>query len=302
MTPLLLAGGTGLIGSRLQTFLRPHYDVRLLTRQPKAADHFYWNPEKGEMDETALRGVGVVINLAGAGIAEKRWSEARKNLLIESRVAGARVLHRALQKMEDRPAAYISASAIGYYGNSGERLCREEDAPADNSFMVVCCKEWEKSVAPIADLGIRTTIMRIGIVLTPQGGALKEIVRPLRFGAGSYFGNGQAWWSWIHLDDVCRMFLWAAATAEVSGVYNAVAPHPVRNEPLVRATAGAMRQPAAFLPVPAMALRFLLGEMSAVVLNSNRVSAEKVQKAGFDFQFPKIEPALANLFSSGDVS
>lgn len=255
-------------------------------------------PGEGRNRREALEGADVIINLAGAGIAEKRWSEARKSLLIESRVSGTRVLHRVLQKMELRPSAYISASAIGYYGNSGERVCREEDIPADNSFMVVCCREWEKSVEPIAALGLRTAILRIGIVLMPEGGALREVVKPLRFGLGSYFDDGEAWWSWIHPDDLCRLFVWAAQSEQVQGIYNAVAPQPLRNKPLVQAIAEAMNQHAAFLPVPAFVLRLALGEMSAVVLNSNRVSADKVQQSGFTFQFPTAECALKDLLAS----
>jgi len=295
-----IAGGTGLIGTRLVSMLLDKgYEIRLLTRHPKSDNHFFWNPEQGEIDENALIGADVVINLAGAGIADKRWSDARKHLLIESRVSGARVLHGVLEKMATRPKTYISASAIGYYGNSGERICRETDVPADNSFMSVCCKAWEDAVTPIQHLGIRTVLLRIGIVLTSEGGALKEMTKPIRFGLGAYFADGQGWMSWIHRDDICRILIWAIETEAANGVYNAVAPHPVRNEAMVRAAATAMQQPAVFLPAPAFVLQLMLGEMSAVVLNSNRVSAEKIQQAGFEFQYSEVAPALAQIFEGG---
>lgn len=296
MQIITLAGGTGLIGKRLLDMLTEKgYLVRLLTRRPNGHNQFFWNPEQGEMDEAALEGATVVINLAGAGIADKRWSEARKHRLIESRVAGARILHQAFERMAHPPQLYLAAAAIGFYGNTGERLCQETDPPADNSFMVVCCKAWEDAAKPIEALGIRTVRLRIGIVLAKTGGALKEVIKPIQFGLGAYFSDGQAWWSWVHLDDVCRSILWAIETPSVSGVYNVVAPQPVRNEALVRLTAKAMRQPALFLPAPGFMLQLILGEMSSVVLNSNRVSAEKIQQEGFVFQYPELEGALNNL-------
>jgi uncharacterized protein (TIGR01777 family) len=158
--------------------------------------------------------------------------------------------------------------------------------------MVACCDLWEQAADRIAALGIRTVKLRIGIVLAREGGALAEIAKPVRFGLGAYFGDGKAWYSWIHRDDMCRMLLWAADQPQISGVYNAVAPQPVQNYDFVKTTARAMGRWALMAPAPAFALRIALGEMSAVVLNSNRVSAQKVVDAGFQFQFPELEGAL----------
>jgi uncharacterized protein (TIGR01777 family) len=294
---VLVAGGSGFIGSRLVERLQAEgHRVRLLTRTPRAEHHFGWNPADGQIDDEAVRGADVVINLAGAGIAEKRWTPERKKLIISSRVDSARVLGQAFRRLQHLPQAYLAASAIGYYGNSGERLMTENDPPADQGFLSTSTIAWEQATETIAAMGIRTVTLRIGIVLEQSGGALREIIRPLRWGIGAYFGDGQAWYSWIHRDDVCRMFLWAMDTTGAEGIYNAAAPNPVRNRELVRATARAMGRRALLMPAPVFALRVLLGEMADVVLNSTRVSADKVRQEGFSFQFPTLEEALADIF------
>jgi hypothetical protein len=240
--------------------------------------------------------VDAVINLAGAGIADKRWTPERKCELIDSRVQSAATLREALKNTPELPKTYVSASAIGYYGNSGETKMDEHDAPADESFMVDCCRQWEEAAEKAGALGMRTVLLRIGIVLARDGGALPEVSRTLKFGVGGYFADGKAWWSWIHIDDVCRMFLWALENESAEGIYNAVAPFPERNLDLVKKTAKAMGKAAVFVPAPAFALRAALGEMSAVILNSNLVSAEKITTEGFVFKYPRVEEALEALF------
>lgn len=297
MSVILLAGGTGLIGRRLSELLRTQgHTVRNLTRSPKGEGQFAWNPASGALDEAALRDVDAVINLAGAGIADRRWTTARKRELIESRVQSGWTLRNAFERTGHRPRVYLSASAIGYYGNSGERQMIESDAPVDRSFMVECCRQWESAADEIARLGIRTIKMRIGVVLDKAGGALPEFVKPLRFGLGAYFSDGQAWYSWIHTDDVCRLFIWGMENPEINGVFNAVAPHPVRNRDLLKAIVKARRRPALLVPAPGFALRLVLGEMAAVVLNSNRVDSGKAIESGFQFQYPDLEGALAQIF------
>ncbi len=295
---ILIAGGSGLIGSRLAEILRTlGHTVRLLSRSPKGDGQFYWNPGQGEIDTKALQQVDAIINLAGAGIADKRWTAARKRELISSRVQSAALLQREIAQMHERPKAYFSASGVGYYGNSGETWMSEDSAPVDQGFMVECCREWELAADQMAALGLRVLKFRIGVVLAKEGGALAEIVKPLRFGLGAYFGNGTAWWSWVHLEDVCRAFIWAIENQQVEGVYNLVSPSPVRGKDLVKATAKAMRQPAVFLPAPAFVLRLFLGEMAAVILNSNRVSSDKLVQAGFKFQWTPIDTALHDIFA-----
>jgi len=294
---ILLAGGTGLIGNRLAEILREQgHAVRILTRSPRSEGQFTWNPAAGVLDDAALQGVDFVVNLAGAGIADKRWTADRKRELVDSRVQSARTLRDAFIRTGFRPKAYLSASAIGYYGNSGERVMTETDTPVGSNFLVECCQKWEQAADEVAALGMRTVKFRIGIVLAKEGGALPEIVKPLRFGLGTYFADGQAWWSWIHLDDVCRMFIWAIENQQVEGVFNAATPSPIRGIELVKATAKAMRQPAVFVSAPAFTLQMALGEMSAVVLNSNQISAAKALKAGFEFRYPELMEALEAIF------
>lgn len=305
---ILIAGGTGLIGNALQSMLTDKgYHVRLLTRTPKGPNQFFWNPAHcpasafgslpdDAINRQALEGVHAVVNLAGAGIADKRWTPARKRELLESRIRSTNLIVRAIEEMNHKPAVLVNASAIGYYGNSGERLMTENDLPVEEAFMVDLCEKWEKIAALAQVHGIRTAVIRIGVVLAREGGALPQLDQPLRWGVAPYFGDGQAWWSWIHLKDICKMFIWAIENQQVNGIYNGVAPHPVRNLELVREIIKAKKAKALALPVPAIAMRMALGQMSAVVLNSNRISAQKALEAGFQFEFDRIDAALNQLY------
>jgi uncharacterized protein (TIGR01777 family) len=295
---ILIAGGSGLIGSQLAELLRQSgHQIRLLSRSPKGDVQFYWDPAKGEIDTKSLQGVDAVINLAGAGIADKRWTADRKKVLVESRVQSAALLFREMERMPNRPKTYLSASAVGIYGNSGEIWMREDSKPTEQSFMVDCCEQWEAAADTMMSLGIRIVKFRIGVVMAKEGGALAEIVKPLRFGLGAYFGNGQAWWPWIHREDVCRAFIWALDNQGVAGVFNLCSPNTARGKALVKSTAKAMRQVALFLPAPAFVLQLIFGEMSAVILNSNRVSSEKLIEAGFEFKWPELDSALVDIFA-----
>lgn len=291
---VLLAGGSGLIGRMLQTLLlAAGYKTRILTRTPKADNEFFWDPEKELMDETALLGVDCVVNLAGEGIADKRWTKERQAKIIASRVQSSKVLIAAISKQTVQPGSFISASGIGFYGNSGEKEMQELDKPMDAEFMSVCCQEWENSALLARETGLRTAVLRIGIVLAKEGGALGKIALPVRWSLGSYFGNGQAWWSWIHIEDVCRMVIWMMEQEHLDGIYNAVAPNPVRGKDLTKKIAQAFKKRVIMLPVPVWVLKLMLGKMSAVILNSNKVSAEKILSTGFKFKYPEITPALS---------
>lgn len=288
MATFLIAGGTGLIGVRLtELLLENKHQVRILTRRPTKAGDYNWNPDEGTLDPNALDGVDYVINLAGAGIADRRWTILRKKVLIESRTQSTNTLVEAIRKSANPPKAFINASAIGIYGDSGEEW-QTEDTPIQQQnppFMVQCCDLWEQEARKAGELGIRTVIIRIGVVLTPKGGAWTELARPIQwFRLGTYFGKGDAWYSWISLDDICRIFIAAAENPNMQGVYNGVSPQPARNREIVKMIANYLGKRAWLLPVPSIFLKMALGEMSAVVLNSNRVSAQKLLNTGFQFE------------------
>ena len=225
---VLIGGGTGLVGSRLSELLEAkNYQVLHLSRKAKPDARFpayAWDLKNKTIDETAIQKADYVINLAGAGIVDKRWTASRKKVIIDSRVDSTLMLKNAFQKAGKTPAAFISASAIGYYGNTGEDLVTEETEPADNRFLSQSCVAWEKALDEVKATGWRTTRLRISIVLSTKGGALEKIMLPLKANVGGYFANGQQWYSWIHIEDMCNLFIHALENEDFSGTFNAAAP------------------------------------------------------------------------------
>jgi uncharacterized protein len=294
MKNILIAGGSGSIGRHLTDMLKEEgYAVAWLSRkqQPGA---YVWSPEVAQIDPMAITWADAIVNLAGAGIADERWTKVRKRELIDSRVRSAQTIKQALLASKKTGIHYLGASAIGYYGNSGDTLVDESAEPADQSFMVECCAAWEQAHEEIGLLGNPLTILRIGVVLDRAHGALAEITKTMRFGMGATFGDGQMYMPWIHHQDLCRMMIWALSQQKL-GIYNAVAPSPMTNAAFTGVVRDALYPRALLLPAPAFGLRLALGEMSAVVLNSNRVSAEKVVKTGFSFTYPDLKSALTAL-------
>lgn len=298
MKTILIAGGTGLIGARLSEMLREQgYAVHHLSRKanPSAPfPAFSWDLEKGTIDEAAVEKADFVINLAGAGIADGRWTAKRKQIIIDSRVDSARLLLNTFQKLGKKPQAYLSSAAIGFYGNRGDQWMHETDAPGEG-FLTESCLEWERAIDEVATAGIRTVGLRIGVVLSKNGGALQKMLIPLQFLLATYFGNGRQWYSWIHIDDVCRMFIYAIENQQLSGFYNAVAPQPETNKDFTKILAKATGKLALVLPVPSFVLRLIFGEMADTILNSTKVSPEKLEQAGFEFRFPQLEGALKDI-------
>ncbi|HMQ46987.1 MAG TPA: TIGR01777 family oxidoreductase [Saprospiraceae bacterium] len=297
---VLIAGGSGLIGMRLSELLvEKGYRVVHLSRSKKTKgpyDTYLWDPEKGYMDEEALEKATVVINLAGAGIADKPWTEARKQLIINSRVDTASLLLESFRKTGHWPKAYLSGAAIGYYGHRGDEWLYETSTPG-TGFLAESCIAWEDAIDQIGQSGLRTVAFRIGLVLSTSGGALEKILLPFHFFTGAYFGDGNQWYSWIHIDDLCEMFIMAIEKESMKGIYNAVAPHPVTNKEFVRTIKEVRNKPAFMASVPVLALRAAMGEMADVVLNSNRVSSEKIAQAGYPFLYPQLKAALQQLLN-----
>jgi uncharacterized protein len=299
MKTILITGASGLIGKHLTSLLiRKGYRVIHLSRKASQQDGietFVWNVHKKTIDETAVYQADYIIHLAGAGIADKKWTEERKKEIISSRTDSTHLLFESLKRNNKKLNAFISASAIGYYGAVTREKVFTEDDPAENDFMGTCCRLWEESVDRISSLGIRTVKIRVGIVLANDGGALPKMVTPVKFGIGSGLGTGKQYTPWIHIDDICNIFLMAIENESMKGVYNGVAPEPVTNNELMKLIAKRLRRPY-FLPnIPVLLLKLIFGEMTAMFLEGSRVSSEKIKKAGYTFKFRKTEDALKNL-------
>ena len=299
METVLIAGGTGLVGMHLSKMLIDKgYEVLHLSRRENLAatyPAYQWDLKAGTIDERALQKADYIINLAGAGIADARWTKARKKLIIDSRVDSANLIRKCIEEGQTNPKAYLSASAIGYYGNRGEEWMDEHSAPAPGEFLSDSVAEWEASIDAVAKTGIRTAAIRIGIVLSTKGGALEKMLISFNFMQGAYFGDGSMWTSWIHIDDVCRIFIHALEDDSFECIYNGVSPEPARNKEIIKAIKKAKNSLAVLLPVPAFALKTIFGEMSAAILGSTRVSAEKLKTAGFVFEYPSLLPAIKDL-------
>lgn len=299
MNKVLIAGGTGLIGQRLSKLLNEQgFLVQHLSRNanPSAPyPTFAWDVDKGTIDPQALENVDYIINLAGTGVADKPWTQARKRLITDSRVKSNQVLKRYILAMGQKPKAYISSAAVGYYGNNPTEQWVGEEAAPGKGFLPESCIAWEASIRSLAETGVRQVALRIGIVLATDGGALPKMTQSMKFGLAPYFGNGQTWYPWIHIEDLCRMFLFAMQDQDMQGFYNAVAPNPVRNKTLIQAAARIFARRAILLPAPSLALYTVLGELADAILTGVRASSAKIQKEGFDFEFPKLEEALLDL-------
>lgn len=298
MKRVLITGGTGLVGRRLSALLTEKgYEVAHLSRSKTSNDKYptyTWSVRKGIIEEEALISADYIIHLAGANVSEGWWTDDRKKLIIDSRVKGAELILDKLKQVKHKVKAFISASAIGYYGNRGDTILTEQDEQGQG-FLSEVCGQWERSVQPAVKQGMRLVINRVGVVLSTKGGALVQMEKPLAFGMGTYLGDGKQFYSWIHIDDLCRIFIKSIEDDSMSGVYNAAAPNPVRNKDLVETLEKALNKHAITAPTPGILLKFLLGEMASIVLDSTRVSTEKLEEKGFVFEYPWLEDAIRDL-------
>ncbi len=302
---ILMTGSTGFVGTALcQELLRAGHTVCRLVRsgtvveKPRGADGFdvHWNPATGELGGAAV-GADAVVNLAGASIADGRWTAERKQLLLASRVDTTRALVRALSQMAARPRVLVSASGIGYYGNCGDQLLTEE-SPLGQDFLSRLGQEWEAEAAKAEALGIRVVRVRFGIILAKHGGALPRMVRPFLWGAGGKIGSGEQWMSWVTLQDVVGILRFALENGAVRGPINVVSPQPARNAEFTKVLAKTLQRPAIF-PAPAFALRLLLGEMAdALLLSSQRALPATLEKLGYRFLHPDLPGALAAIWNT----
>lgn len=297
---ILITGATGLVGVRLtKLLLSQGHVVHFLTTNLKkinalgAARGFYWNPKTSEIDSDCWEGVTVLIHLAGTSIAIP-WTARNKKSILRSRVDSTHLLLESLRATRTRLETAVCASAIGYYPSSNDAQYKESSAPG-HGFLAEVVTAWEAATRELSTVAKSVVQLRIGLVLALEGGVLPNLKLPVKMGMGSAFGSGHQSQSWIHIDDLCRMFVWACS-AKQSNVYNAVAPQPVSQNKLIGVLGKVLRRPV-FLPnIPTFVMRWLLGERSALVLNSQYVLAVKVQEAGFSFQFTSLELALRQLF------
>lgn len=254
-----------------------------------------WDIEKGFIEEAAIQNNDYIIHLAGAGVAEQTWTEKRKQEILNSRTQSTELLAKYLKNTFHSIQHFISASAIGIYGlDTGDTLLTE-DSPIGNDFLAEVTKAWENSIDLIADLGIRTVKLRIGIVLSSEGGALAKIAQPIHWGLGAALGSGKQYMSWIHIDDLCRMIMYLLENEQFNGIYNAVAKHPATNAEFTTKVAKVLKKPLLLPNVPNFALKLMLGEMANIVIGGNKVSAKKIEATGFQFQFDDLTTALQDL-------
>ncbi|NCI49152.1 TIGR01777 family protein [Sediminibacterium roseum] len=307
MSTILITGGTGMIGTQLaKLLLAQQHRVIVLTRDAHKIKHKHpgiryanWDAGNQTIDEKAVADADHVIHLAGAGVADERWSEKRKKEIVESRTQSSALLVKAMHDVPNKIKTVVSASAIGWYGPDTEASREQgfvETQPADTAFLGETCRLWEESIEPVTALGKRLVKLRTGIVLSKTGGALEEFKKPLKAFVAAVLGDGKQIVSWIHIDDLCRMYIDAIGNENLHGVYNAVAPGPVSNKTLTIALAKTLRGNSfVTIHVPSFVLKAMLGEMSIEVLKSATVSSKKIEAAGFAFRFPTIGDALRDL-------
>jgi uncharacterized protein (TIGR01777 family) len=294
---ILVTGSTGLVGSAVVAFLTSggHQVARLVRAAPTpGAAEIYWDPHAKTITTPALEGLDAVVHLAGENIATGRWNPAKKRRIRDSRVQGTRLLCDALAQLVEPPKVLVSASAIGYYGDRGERIMQEESRPGSD-FLAEVCQAWEAATAPAEERGIRVVQLRIGVVLTPAGGALHQMLTPFKLGIGGIIGNGQQYMSWIALDDVVGIIHHVLTTDTLQGPVNAVSPNPVTNQEFTQALGQVLKRPTV-LWMPSLFARIRFGEMAdALLLSSTRVEPAQLSHSGYEFQFPELDGALRHV-------
>ncbi|WP_420150800.1 TIGR01777 family oxidoreductase [Spirosoma sp.] len=297
---VLITGGTGSIGRRLTYLLQKQgFQISLLSRSPKNIPNvtvYQWNLKKGQLDSEAITTADYIIHLAGEGIADARWTDERKDEILSSRTQSTQLLAKALQETSHNVKAFIGASAIGFYGGDTNDRPLTETSEGGTDFMAQVVRAWERSEDQVAALGIRTVKFRIGVVLMADGGALPKLAQPIRLGAGAPIGSGQQYISWIHLDDLCQLFITALTDESWQGVYNAVAPGPVTNEAMTRAIANVLNRPMLLPNIPEFAIKLLYGEMAIVVTGGNYVLNKRItEETSFNYKFSDLTNALEDL-------
>lgn len=296
---VLIGGGSGLVGKRLTEILSTKgYEVSHLSRstEGKKTPTIKWSVSKMQLDSTEIEKFDHIINLTGAGIVDEPWTEERKQVLVDSRVKSTQLLAKAIKANSKKPESFVSASAVGYYGFVTSKKIFTEKDEAGTDFLAETCVLWEESTKEIENLGIPTSKVRIGIVLTKEGGALKEMAKPIKFGFGAALGSGQQYMPWIHIDDLCHLFI-HAMESKLEGAYNAGAPNQVNNKEFTKILAKVLRKPLWLPNVPAFVMKLILGTRALLVLEGSRVSSTKTENSGFKFKYENLKAALKEIYS-----
>ncbi len=297
---VLITGANGLIAKELSKRLEKEYTVRFLTRKKKNENDFEWDLKKGTVDENAFENISHVIHLAGAGVAEKRWTDERKKEIISSRVDSAHLILKNLQQKNQKLKSFVSASGINYYGTeTTEKIFTEQDGPGKD-FLSEVTILWEQAADEFKNQQVseRVVKLRTGVVLSEKEGALKKMLPTIKAGIGSPLGTGKQYMPWIHIQDICSMYEFALKNPELHGAFNAVAPEHATNRNLTEEAAQVLKKPLFMPNVPGFVLKMIFGELSVAVLEGSRASCEKIQSAGFQFKFPVLKEALKDLLKN----
>lgn len=297
---ILITGANGMLAKQLAMQLESEYSIRYLTRKVTQENEYLWDLTANYIDPNALKNIDTVIHLAGSSVAEKKWSEKRKKDIISSRVDSAQLILDELNNNNLSIESFISASAIGYYGTTTTDTIYNEENKKGHDFLSDVCHQWEDAAHQFKSSKVanRVAVVRIGIIFSKSGGALKKIVNPIKYGVGSGLGSGKQYMPWIHIQDLCSIFHFIVQNKNISGVFNAVSPEHVTNTELTRKIGKVINRPIILPNIPNFVLRAIFGEMSLILLNGSRVSSEKIIKQGFNFEYGNIDNALNNLLQN----
>lgn len=295
MHKVIITGGNGFIGKYLQVFFNSkNIEFNILTRTPKKNNEYQWDIENNFIDENVFKNVTAIIHLAGENVGTAKWTKKQKQIIIDSRVKSTALIHQYLSQNNHQIKIFIGASGVGIYGD-GKDAWQTENTLLGNDFLANVCIAWEDEMKKIEALAIRTAIVRTGVVLAKDNGALQKIIKATKYTLGTYFADGMQYMPWIHIDDIVSIYYYLLTNEQMAGIFNAVAPNPITNKEFTEQLSSILKKPMLPFGVPAFLLQIALGEMSAIVLNSNRCSADKIIKAGYQFQYNHFEDALNNL-------
>lgn len=308
MKKILITGGSGLIGKALaKQLLKRGYEISILGRKPdKETDlsysNYYWDIDRGEIDEKAVENISCIVHLAGENISEKAWSARQKIIIEKSRVKSTQLLYQTCLEKEQWPKVFVSSSAIGYYGTfNSNKILTEENEPGED-FLAMIGKKWEAAADLFTQQGVRTVKIRTGVVLSKNGAAYPKMAKPAKFGLAAAFGTGKQYVPWIHLHDIVNIFIKAIEDENMHGAYNGVAPQHITNKELTKSIANGLNKNYWLPNIPGFILKVVFGEMSDILLKGTRISSKKIEKAGFSFKYPDIELAIKELSKKGKNS